>query len=234
MFHFTYMTTHTNGKYYVGRHSTQNLEDNYLGSGKWIRSIKDKTQLKREIISFYNNHEDLLNAEKLLIREHIDKDNCMNFNNSSVGFGSGKYNPNSDPNKKEELRLIFLGDKNPAKRPEVRQKMSEAQKGKRLGPRKLSPEGIQNIINARRGRKYTEEGKKKLSEARKLAYANGTRKPNTKSGWTHSEESKKTQSELAKKRPKYQCIHCGTLATIGPLTRFHNDKCKHRIILKRK
>lgn len=35
MFYFTYITTHTNGKFYVGRHSTEKLDDRYFGSGKW-------------------------------------------------------------------------------------------------------------------------------------------------------------------------------------------------------
>jgi predicted GIY-YIG superfamily endonuclease len=32
-YHFVYITRHKNGKYYVGRHSTDDLNDGYIGSG---------------------------------------------------------------------------------------------------------------------------------------------------------------------------------------------------------
>ena len=55
MKHFIYKTTHVNGKYYIGRHSTENINDGYIGSGKWPISIKDKSSLTREIIEFVDN-----------------------------------------------------------------------------------------------------------------------------------------------------------------------------------
>ena len=65
MIHFIYKTTHTeSGKYYIGRHSTENEQDGYLGSGKWIRSIKDKSKLSREIIGYYNSFDELILAEQ--------------------------------------------------------------------------------------------------------------------------------------------------------------------------
>ena len=62
MYYYTYMTTHVNGKYYVGRHTTKNRNDNYFGSGKWIRSIKDKGDLSRKILNYFNSFEELLKA----------------------------------------------------------------------------------------------------------------------------------------------------------------------------
>ena len=52
IYHFIYKTISDSGKYYIGRHSTKNLNDGYFGSGKWIRSLKNKSNLKREIIEF--------------------------------------------------------------------------------------------------------------------------------------------------------------------------------------
>lgn len=49
MYHILYRTTmQDSNKFYVGRQSTTNLKDGYLGSGKWVRSIKDKSVLSRE------------------------------------------------------------------------------------------------------------------------------------------------------------------------------------------
>ena len=37
-YHYIYKTTcNLNGKYYIGMHSTSNLEDGYMGSGKRLR-----------------------------------------------------------------------------------------------------------------------------------------------------------------------------------------------------
>ena len=228
MFHFIYKTTHESGKYYIGRHSTKNIDDGYFGSGKWIRSIKDKTKLKREIIKFCSE-DSLLKEEGFYINENIRKPNCMNFNNMPVGFASGSMNPNSVPEKKQLLRERILGDKNPSKRLDVRMKMSIAQKGKTRPKWKMSEEGKSNVSKGRTGIKYSEEGKKKLSESRKKEYAEGKRKTPDFTGKTHSQETITKMINIAKNRTKYACIHCKKEMHLGPLVRFHNDKCKLNI-----
>ena len=148
MFHFVYKTTHISGKYYIGRHSTENIDDGYFGSGRWVTSIKDKSKLSREIISYYNTTEDLIENETLLIGKNIDNSLCMNWNDRGVGWSS-KYNPlKLNPQK-------FAGDKNPMKREEVRKKVSETKK-------ELYKKGL---IKTCKGRKHTEEAKEKNRQA---------------------------------------------------------------------
>lgn len=57
MLHYTYKISHPSGKYYLGKHSTENLEDGYMGSGIWPRSIKDKSILSKEILEFCDSRE---------------------------------------------------------------------------------------------------------------------------------------------------------------------------------
>ena len=65
MQHFIYKTIHISGKYYIGRHSTKNINDGYLGSGRWVKSIKEKSNLSREILEYCNNDKELI--EKKLV-----------------------------------------------------------------------------------------------------------------------------------------------------------------------
>lgn len=176
MYHFIYKTTSESGKYYIGRHSTNNLNDGYFGSGKWIRSLKDKSTLTREILLFCEESE-LKNHEQLMLQENVGKQNCMNFNLNPVGFSSGKLNPSHREDIKKKASERISGELNPSKRPEVRKKMSDSQKG-RPNPRKgkpMSEQGKKNISESKKGSKISDEGRKKLSESRKKEYASGKR-----------------------------------------------------------
>lgn len=148
MFHFVYKTTHISGKYYIGRHSTKNINDGYFGSGRWVKSIKDKSKLSRKILSYCNTTEELIENETLLIEENIDNPLCMNWNDKGVGWSS-RFNPSKlNPQR-------FVGDKNPMKREEVRKKVSETKK-------ELYKKGL---IKTWQGKKHTEKAKEKNRQA---------------------------------------------------------------------
>lgn len=136
MHHYIYITVDTlSDKFYVGRHSTKNLLDGYHGSGKWVRSIKDKTRLNTHIISYIDDFETLLLAEEFAIKAALTLPNCMNFNNSSCGFGHGNFNPAKNPETlekrsrnhwtKTESGRKFLSENNPSKRDDVKKLRSE-------------------------------------------------------------------------------------------------------------
>ena len=89
--HYIYRTSHTNGKYYIGRHTTDDISKPYYGSGKWVQSIKDKSKLNVEILIYASSFQELLQLEEKFIQENINNPNNMNFNNSSQGWGSGEF-----------------------------------------------------------------------------------------------------------------------------------------------
>jgi hypothetical protein len=142
MKHFIYKTTYINGKYYIGRHSTNNEDDGYIGSGEWPLSIKDKSTLIREILEYAECEESLITLEGRYLKEHFGKPNCMNRTSDPIGFSS-QHNPMKNPESvaklsgenhwtkkyperieqfkiQQELRVKqgvhnFLGDNNPNK-----------------------------------------------------------------------------------------------------------------------
>lgn len=146
MFYYTYITTLKGSeKYYVGRHQSKRHPDNdpYKGSGKWVRSIADKSRLQRQVLSFYDNEYDLLLAEQLLLSEHFGLPNCMNMNEKPVGFSSS-----NNPNKLETAR----------KRNSERLLRNNPMKGK-----KHTQETLEKIRAASTGRMHTEYSKRKES-----------------------------------------------------------------------
>jgi len=90
-YHFVYKTTNIiNKKFYIGKHSTFNLEDGYLGSGKYLNSAIKKygrENFIREIIKFCNSETDALAFEKSIItKELVDNNSCYNLTHG--GYGS--------------------------------------------------------------------------------------------------------------------------------------------------
>lgn len=86
-YHFTYQTKCLiNGKTYVGRHSTNNLEDGYLGSGKLLKraiSKYGKESFKLIILSFFETYEELISEEKFI----VDKKFCSEKSNYNIVEG---------------------------------------------------------------------------------------------------------------------------------------------------
>ncbi len=92
-FHFIYRTTHIpTGQFYVGMHSTNNMDDGYIGSGTWIqRSMKKygRDQFHREIIEMCESRLVLWKRETEIVSSGLLADPlCMNL----VRGGQGVHN----------------------------------------------------------------------------------------------------------------------------------------------
>jgi hypothetical protein len=93
IYHIIYKTIClVTGNFYIGMHSTNNLEDGYMGSGKRLANSINKygkDNHKTEILEVFNNREELSKREKELVNEELIKNpKCMNI----VHGGEGGYN----------------------------------------------------------------------------------------------------------------------------------------------
>ena len=86
-----YKTTNlANEKFYIGIHSTYNLEDGYLGSGKRLKRAVEKygtENFKCEILEFFESRDEVLKREEEVVNEQLINDPfCMNL---QTGGGGG-------------------------------------------------------------------------------------------------------------------------------------------------
>jgi group I intron endonuclease len=116
-FHIIYKITNTlNSKIYIGAHSTNDLNDSYYGSGKYIKSAIKKYGLinfNKEIIHIFNNSKDMYDAEASYVNEEFISD-PNNYNIKLGGQGGWDH---------------MIGRKHSE---ETKQKMSDMNKGKKL------------------------------------------------------------------------------------------------------
>lgn len=150
-FHFVYKTVRDDGKYYIGVHSTNNLNDKYLGSGTYIsRSIKKhgRDKHKREILEMCASRDHAFEREIAIITPEILNDPlCMNGGPGGQG-GSGRVYGIT-----EETRKI-IGAKSAAtpRTPEWNAKISASHTGK-----VPDPEVGKRHSEKMKGRKQTSE-----------------------------------------------------------------------------
>lgn len=89
-YHIIYKTTCLiNKKYYIGMHSTDDLNDGYMGSGKALKfSIKryGKENHKVEILEIVESREILAEMEKIIVNKNkVNDDKCMNLKVGGIG-----------------------------------------------------------------------------------------------------------------------------------------------------
>lgn len=114
-YHFLYKTTcKTTGKFYVGMHSSDSLEDGYLGSGKILGYSRHKygdENHTREILEICESREQLKSREKEIVNEDMLKD-PLNMNLKYGGEGGFTKESSSkgarNRNKKYGLPLNLL------------------------------------------------------------------------------------------------------------------------------
>lgn len=93
MYYTIYKTTNLlDGKFYIGMHKTNNLEDGYIGSGKILRRAIKKHGLenfRKDILFVFNTQQDMIDKEIELITEELVK-NPASYNLTVGGWGGNR------------------------------------------------------------------------------------------------------------------------------------------------
>jgi hypothetical protein len=160
-FHFIYKTTNLlSGKYYIGMHSTDNLEDGYLGSGKRLRYSINKhgaENHEREILEFLDSREGLKKREEEIVNKQLLEEGlCMNLTTGGEGgFTSEQQRLNAEKSNAKQ-RLL-------RKDPEWAKKESENMS---KGQKRSYEEGRRERVYFYdwSGKSHNEETKKKIGE----------------------------------------------------------------------
>ncbi len=145
-FHFLYKTTcQISGRFYVGVHSTFDLDDGYLGSGTILKnSLKchGVKNHKREILEFFTDPALMFAREREIITEEFISDPlCMNI---KVGGNGGWELVNESGRNFMGIKNLLQGSKSsamiredwkrndPKRFEEYRRKISESLKKQKL------------------------------------------------------------------------------------------------------
>jgi hypothetical protein len=172
-FHYIYKITREDGKYYIGLHSTNNLDDGYFGSGQMLwHSIKKygKDKHKKTILEFLPSRHHLKSREAELVNSNTLLDPlCMNLrigggasatdmgksSREKISEAQKRRDPSTRKHSEETKRKIALSNRKPkdplAVRRSVDSKLS-----------KLTPE-IRAKLGGNRGKTMSDEQKTKIS-----------------------------------------------------------------------
>ena len=167
MYRYIYKITCTSGsfknKYYYGQHTTDNLEDNYNGSGKLLKRYYKKypNDYIKEIICFCKSQEELDEIEYNIIHPCLNDSMCLNLVEGGTGMQKGSH-------LSEETRRK-ISESNKGKLPhnkglhlseDIKKKISFAAKNR-------SEETIKKLSNSHKGKHLSEETKLKIGKIHK-------------------------------------------------------------------
>lgn len=211
--HYFYkITNNINGKFYYGVHNTNDENDGYMGSGIAIKNAYEKYGIEnftKEIIKYFETSDEAFEFEKKFVTEELVNDSmCYNMKTGGDGWCNQYIKRNKvvvtdgdsvmqvDKNDERylsgELVSVVKGMVN------VKDKYGNKLKVSTSDERYISGE----LVSANKGRKLSEEHKKKLSEIAKKRMENPFWKGNRpKLCWVYREvdgvvENKNVKTDL--------------------------------------
>ena len=156
------ITNLINGKFYIGKHATTNLNDGYMGSGRLITKAIKKygvDNFTKEILHIFTTETEMNESEKQLVVL------CENSYNLCPGGSGGFGYINNHPMKKQWIEKAHLA----AASPEACEKRSATARGNMLQDEEKRFHLAQwtlNNGNGMLGKSHSDETKTKMSGPR--------------------------------------------------------------------
>lgn len=169
-YHYVYITVNLkNGKKYIGDHSTYNLNDGYLGSGRPLFERAKKKygveNFKKEILEFFDSKEEAFKAQE----KYIKKYNTLTPNGYNISPTGGHYlnGSMSESTKRKIGEANKKSLKGKKQSPKIIEKRANKLKGRisKLKGKKRNPEAVINAANSNRGKKRTNIQRKRMSKS---------------------------------------------------------------------
>jgi len=189
MFYTIYkITNKINGKIYIGKHQTKDLNDGYMGSGKLIIAAIEKygiDNFEKEILFQFDSETDMDTKEAELVTDEFVKEDT-NYNLCPGGKGGWGYINSNDLSPRF---ANYVGTK--------KYKEWSAKGGKKTGRVNITNAHLEGKIryDTFTGKTHSDETKRKISEAN--SKITGSKNSQYGTMWiTNGKENKKIKKDV--------------------------------------
>jgi group I intron endonuclease len=170
MYYTIYKTTNTiNGKFYIGKHQTKDLNDGYIGSGKLLKRAINKYGLDNfhtEILHVCESEKQMNILEKIL----VVPDPELNYNLCSGGHGGFGYINRTGLNRGDSETRSRSGKLGATSRIN---RLKTDPEYKRITSEKCRTRMLRNPLrNGFLGKNHTDETKQKMKKSKNVGLSN--------------------------------------------------------------
>ena len=181
------VTNRLDGKFYVGCHKTKNVNDGYMGSGKYLKNAQNKhgiDNFEKDILAVFDNSEAMFEMESMIVNEDFIKDEAT-YNIKKGGEGGFDYINENGIHK-------YDGDPNFGQKHKERMETDVRYRDDYI--ERLKERHRKGLVkyDTFTGMKHSDEAKKKMSKARKGKYV-GQNNPSFGTMWVYSSTEKKNK-----------------------------------------